>query len=210
VLIAEHLLLLLLEPERGTLIVRRDATDRDHLAATAMLLDLAEQRVIVHRNGHIASEPRFGTGHPLLATAAEALAAAGPGLPIASALDLIETRIPCVARGLLDGLYRRDILHRERRPGWWPWAEWRYPLRSSQARNETVAMLRGHARSPMRTLGLLLLVDCAGRLPDFLDAKAHARATASLLALGRRDSHDASSDDADALLVSLRSTLLDG
>lgn len=206
-LIAEHLLLLLLEPERGELVVHRDATDADHLAAAAVLLDLAEQRVIVHRAGHIASQPRFGAGHPLLATAAEALAAAGPGLPLASALDLIETRARPVARGLLDGLHRRDLLHRERHPQWWPWAAWRYPLRSSQARNETLAMLRDSARAPLRVRGLLLLIDCAGRLPDFLDATAHARATESLLALGRRDRDDAS--DPEALLAALRSTLLD-
>jgi hypothetical protein len=208
VLIAEHLLLLLLEPERGTLVVHRDATDADHLAAAAVLLDLAEQRVIVHRQGHIATQPRFGAGHPLLASAAEALAAAGPGLPLGSALDLIETRARPVARGLLDGLHRRDLLHRERRPPWWPWAEWRYPLRSLQARNETLALLRGGSRPALRTLGLRLLIDCAGRLPDFLDADAHARVTESLLALGRRDRNDAAGEP-EALLAALRSTLLD-
>lgn len=207
-LIAEHLLLLLLEPERGRLVVHRDATDPDHLAAAAVLLDLAEQRVIVHRKGQIVSQPRFGAGHPLLATAAEALAAAGPGLPLASALDLIETRARPVARGLLDGLHRRDLLHRERRPPWWPWADWHYPLRSLQARNEALALLRDGARSPLRALGLPLLIDCAGRLPDFLDAAAHARATESLLALGHRDRNDAAGHP-EALLASLRSTLLD-
>jgi hypothetical protein len=210
VLIAEHLLLLLLDPERGTLVVHRDATDADHLAAAAVLLDLAEQRVIVHRKGHIVSQPRFGAGHPLLASAAETIAAAGPGLPLASALDLIETRARPVACGLLDGLHRRDLLHRERRPPWWPWAEWRYPLRSLQARNEALALLRDDARSPLRVRGLLLLIDCAGRLPDFLDAVAHARATESLLALGRRE-QDARNDATgpEALLAALRSTLLD-
>jgi hypothetical protein len=208
VLIAEHLLLLLLEPERGRLVVRRDATDPDRLAAAAVLLDLAEQRLVVHHDGHIAVEPKFGAGHPLLATAAEALGAAGPGLPLASALDLIETRARPVARALLEGLHRRDLVHRHRRPAWWPWAEWRYPLRSSQARNETLTMLRDRDRSPLRGRGLLLLIDCAGRLPDFLEDAAHARATEALLALGRRDRDDRVAEP-EALLAALRSTLLD-
>ena len=46
-LIAEQLMLLLLDPERGELDVRRDATDPDRLAAAALLLDLAEQRNLV-------------------------------------------------------------------------------------------------------------------------------------------------------------------
>ena len=81
-LIAEQLMLLLLDPERGELDVRHDATDPDRLAAAALLLDLAEQRNLGHRNGHVAFHARFPSGHPLLEAAGEALAAAGPGLPL--------------------------------------------------------------------------------------------------------------------------------
>ncbi|HEY6984661.1 MAG TPA: GPP34 family phosphoprotein [Rhodanobacteraceae bacterium] len=206
-LIAEQLVLLLLDPARGEIDVRHDATDPDRLAAAALLLDLAEQRNLTHRNGHVAFQRRFPSGHPLLNTAGDALASAGPGLPLAAALDLIETRVRSTARTLLEGLHRRDVLHRMRRPAWWPWAAWRYPLRSAQARNEAISVMRnGAARAPLREHGLLLLIDCAGRLPGFLDAAAHARATASLLALGhRREPEDA----ADALLGALRATLLE-
>ncbi len=209
-LIAEQLLLLLLDPERGVLDVRRDATDPDRLATAALLLDLADQRGIGHRNGQIAFLARMPMRHPLLTTAGDALAGAGPGLPIGATLDLIETRTRPVSRTLLDGLHRRDLLHRVRKPAWWPWARWKYPLRSLQARNEALAVLHGSVRrQPLREHGLLLLVDCAGRLPNFLDAAEHARATATLLALGhRRDSLDPS-DASAALLGSLRSSLLD-
>ena len=205
-LIAEQLLLLLLDPERGELDVRRTATDPDRLAAAALLLDLADQRNLSHRNGQVAFQRRFPSGHPLLKAAGEALAAAGPGIPLAAALDLIETRVRPTAGVVLAGLHRRDLLHRMRRPAWWPWAAWRYPLRSAQARNEAIGVLRnGAQRAPLREQGLLLLIDCAGRLPGFLDAAAHARATAALLELGHhRDREDA----ADALLGALRGTLL--
>jgi hypothetical protein len=88
-----------------------------------------------------------------------------------------------------------------------PWAKWRYPLRSLQARNETLAVLReSAARAPLREQGLLILVDCAGRLASFLDAAAHTRATASLLALAHlRESGEANA----SLLGSLRATLLE-
>ena len=205
-LIAEQLMLLLLDPERGELDVRRDATDPDRLAAAAVLLDLAEQRNLGHRNGQVAFHARFPSGHPLLKSVGEAFAAAGPGVPIGAALDLIETRAHPVARTLLDGLHRRDLLHRIRHPAWWPWASWRYPLRSLQARNEALGMLRdGARRAPLRETGLLLLVDSAGRLAHLLDADAHTRATASLLALG----HQAPAGTADSLLGALRSSLLD-
>ena len=208
-LIAEQLMLLLLDPERGELDVRRDATDPDRLAAAAILLDLAENRNLVHRNGQVGFHARFPPGHPLLSVAGDALRAAGPGVPLASALDLVETRTRPVARALLDGLHRRDLLHRLRRPAWWPWAEWKYPLRSSQARNEALAVLRNDTkRTPLRAQGLLLLIDGAGRLANFLDATAHARATTTLLALGHRREGETGSAT-ESLLGALRTTLLD-
>jgi hypothetical protein len=209
VLIAEQLMLLLLDPERGELDVRSDATDPDRLAAAAILLDLAENRNLIHRNGQVAFHARFPPGHPLLFVAGDALRAAGPGLPLASALDLVETRTRPVARALLEGLHRRDLLHRLRRPAWWPWATWKYPLRSSQARNEALAVLRNDTkRTPLRAQGLLLLIDGAGRLANFLDANAHARATTTLLALGHRREGETGSAP-ESLLGALRITLLD-
>ena len=205
-LIAEQLMLLLLDPERGELDVRYDATDPDRLGAAALLLDLADQRNLGHRNGYIAYHPRFPSGHPLLAVAGEGLAAAGPGVPLGAALDLIETRTRPVSRALLEGLHRRDLLHRVR-PAWPPWAKWRYPLRSLQARNEALAILRnGAQRAPLREQGLMILVDCAGRLASFLDAAADTRATASLLALGH---HQEGNNSNASLLASLRATLLE-
>ena len=210
-LIAEQLMLLLLDPERGELDVRHQATDPDRLAAAALLLDLAEQRNLGHRNGHVAFHRRFPTGHPMLTVAGDALAGAGPGLPLGAALDLIETRARPVSRFLLEGLHRRDLLHRLRRPAWWPWAKWMYPLRSARARNEALEMLRnGAQRAPLREQGLLLLVDSAGRLASFLDAAAHTRATATLLGLShRRDAGEHPGDSNEALLGALRATLLD-
>ena len=206
-LIAEQLMLLLLDPERGELDVRRDATDPDRLAAAAVLLDLAEQRSLGYRSGHVAFFSRFPSGHAVLSAAGETLAAAGPGLPLSSALDLIETRIKSISRTLLEGLHRRDLLHRLPRPVWWPWGAPKYPLRSLQARNEAISVLRASTqRSALREGGLLLLIDCAGRLAGFLDAEGHTRATTMLLSLDQRRDRP---DSTDALLGALRTTLLD-
>jgi hypothetical protein len=112
VLIAEQLMLLLLDPEHGELDVRYDATDPDRLGAAALLLDLADQRNLAYRNGYITYHPRYPSGHPLLVTAGEALASAGPGVPLGAALDLIETRTRPIASTVLDGLHRRDLLLR--------------------------------------------------------------------------------------------------
>jgi len=207
VLIAEQLMLLLLDPERGTLVVRRDDTDPDRLASAALLLDLGDQRKLGFHGGHVDLYARFPAGMPILDSVAEVIAGSGPGLPLASALDLIEMRAAPVSRALLDGLHRRDLLHRLREPSWWPWAPLTYPLRSTQARNETIATLRAgvqHA-ARLRGLGLLLLVDCAGRLADFLDGQAHAIATEALLSLGQR--HERASVD-EQFLTALRGVLL--
>ena len=73
------------------------------------------------------------------------------------------------------------------------------------ARAQTAPARTDHRRSRLREEGLLLLVDSAGRLPSFLDAATHARATTTLLALGTPQEHR----DADvALLATLRATLL--
>jgi len=209
-LIAEQLMLLLLDTERGELDVRRDATDPDRLAAAAILLDLAEQRNLSFRSGHVAFLARSSSGHPVVAAVGAVLRAAGPGLPMTSALDLIETRVAKLSRALLEGLHRRDLLHRVRQPAWWPWSPWKYPLRSSQARNEALATLRADrshdARTPLRECGLLLLIDSAGRLSVLLDAVAHTRATTMLLALGQ---HRDRADATDTLLGALRTALLD-
>lgn len=207
-LIAEQLMMLLLDPERGELVVRRDDTDPDRLAAAAVLLDLAEQRMLGYRAGHLGFRSRFPSGHPVLAASSKVLDVIGPGLPIPSALDLIETRVAPLARELLEGLHRRDLLHRVRRPAWWPWARMRYPLRSLQAHNESISAVRAgvHHASKLRGIGVLLLVDCAGRLADFLDAREHADATGVLLALGH---HTARSGSDEAFLGALRAALLD-
>jgi len=206
-LIAEQLMLLLLDAERGQLVVHRDDTDPDRLAAAAVLLDLAEQRTLGYRSGHLMFRSRFPSGHPVLAASSKVLDVIGPGLPLSSALELIETRVAPLSRELLEGLYRRDLLHRVRRPSWAPWARTYYPLRSLQGRNESLSVLQTgvHHASRLRGHGLLLLVDCAGRLVDFLDARAHAEATSILLALGHQQARSGSDE---AFLGALRATLL--
>ena len=65
-LIAEQLMLLCIDPQRGDFEVARAHADINSLAAAALLLDLAEQHRLRFKNGHIAVEASLPTTHPQL------------------------------------------------------------------------------------------------------------------------------------------------
>lgn len=205
-LIAEQLMLVSIEPERGLFESSRSHLDIDTLAAAALILDLAEQKRLRYNAGHVAIETDMPVSHALLAAASQALA--GPALRLEAATELLVSRLAPIARELLDSLFRRDVLHRAR-ASWWPGSGRRYPLRSLQARNEAESQLRAAAmadRPALRGTGLLMLVDLAGRLTDVLDAARHDAAMQRLRGLAGTFGDD--NPDARLLGV-LRRTLLD-
>jgi hypothetical protein len=112
------------------------------------------------------------------------------GLPhatVAEAIVQLERRLSPLPQVLLDGLARRDLLHRIRDWKFWSADATRYPVRSLQARNEAIAMLQ-RASEPndeddFPGMALLLLADVSGVMSLLLDAVHHERATAALLAL---------------------------
>lgn len=203
-LLAERLLLLLLDVRTGTVRTHR-GTDVPTLCAAALLIELAAQRRLAMVAGLLRSEADLPAPDPLLDETRRQLVR-NPLKPGAAIAAVERQTAPLLSR-LLERLHRRDLLHRER--DWRFWRGSRYPLRSHQARNEVIAHLRqaaADAAPPAEALGLLLLADLAGILPNFLAAAHYERATAALLHLDR----GAESDAARTVLAQLRRTLLDG
>lgn len=208
-LIAEQSILLVLEPASGVLTPVRAHIDPDVLAAAALLFDLAEQQRLRYEADHVALKSSLPVSHPLLGQALRVIGTPSHGLRVSAAIDLLATRMAPLARELLDGLVRRDHLHRVRRPAWWPWASIHYPIRSLQARNEAVAALQGAvAAAPpsLRQLGLLVLGEYAGQVAQYVRGEAYDQATRLLMELPLTR-HEATPDR--ALAAGIRHALAD-
>ncbi len=206
-LLAERLVLLLLDPKRGEWRVAPQRTPADELCATALLVQLiAQHRIAVH-GGRLVAVGQLPSSHALL-DGTLAVLAHQPLAPAQAVIQVARHFAPLRVQ-LCEGLFRRDLLHRERDTRFLRRARLRYPLRSLQARNEAIAAVHaaaGTAPAGVIDLGLLLLLDLAGRLADYLDADAHERAVQRLLELG----HAAPRDEALQALVCLRAGLIDG
>lgn len=185
-LIAEQSMLLVLDPASGVLAPVRSHIDPDVLAAGALLLDLAEQQRLRYDADHIALRATLPISHPLLAQALRVLGTPSHGLRVSAAIDLLATRMAPLAREVLDGMVRRDHLHRTRRPAWWPWAPIHYPIRSLQARNEAITALQAAVAAPaptLRQLGLLVVTEYAGQIEQHVHGDAYDHAIRLLLGL---------------------------
>ncbi|MCK9366761.1 MAG: GPP34 family phosphoprotein [Metallibacterium scheffleri] len=203
-LLTERLALLLLDPRRGT-IQAHGALATQTLFAAALLADLTLTGRLQVEDAHWRQDSALPLAHPLLAELQRAL---GMGaLPPQRALRLARRKLPQLRSRLLDGLARRDLLHRVPRIKWLPRAGHRYPLRSQQARDEvTTDLLRAAntSQSPA-DYALLLLADTAGLL-NGLPPAAHGAAYA---ALGVLDSSGANLAPEMRALALLRRVLLD-
>lgn len=203
-LLAEQLMLLLLDVRAGT-VRTHHGIEASTLCAAALLIELAAQRRLALAGGLLRGESELPATDPLLDQVRRMLAR-HPLAPDA-AIGAIERHTAPLPQHLLDRLYRRDFLHRER--GWRFWRAPRYPLRSHQARNEAVDHLRQSATNPTASadaVGLLLLADVAGVLAMFLPAVEYEQASAALFHLER----SAQNDTARSVLVQVRRSLIDG
>lgn len=206
-LIAEQLMLLCINAERGDFETTRSHADINALAAAALILDLAEQRRLRYKRGHVAIEAMLPTTHPQVAAAAHVLAGPVNGLPISAAIELLVARLNPISVHLLESLFRRDVLHRVR-ASWLPWSALHFPLRSLQARNEAIAQLNRDSTqgvSVLRGLGLLVLTDMAGQLSTSLSGESHEIAAQRLLHLSREDSKQSPDHE---MLIEMRRCLL--
>ena len=184
-LIAERFVLLALDPVSGSLRLPHPDTDPDLLCAAGLLIDLLLQRRLrASAPDCLYVDTSLPSNHSLLTSAADAVAAASKP-DAASAILQVRRRQNHLTRDLLEGLYRRDFLHRVRDWRFWRADSLRFPLRSAQARNDAANSLQ-HAcdnSADMAGLGLLLLADVAGVMTMHLDARHHERANRILLSL---------------------------
>lgn len=205
-LIAEQFFLIACNPQRGLPEWPRQQ-HAGQLAAAALLLELAMQSHLRLDGNRLKAETDLPLGHPLLTGALHLLHA--QDLTAVRALRAITQGLDPLVPQILDGLFRRDLMHRIQTRRWWLLGRRvRYPLRSVQARNQALERLRAAAKSgpdDMAGLALLLLADQSGLLPLHLDAHEHERAAQHLLAL---NAVDARAPEAISLYAEIRSALL--
>jgi len=205
-LIAEHFFLIACDPRAGLPTWPRRTQGAPQLASAALLLDLATQRRLKMHNALVHGDTRVPLNHPLLAEALHAIV--HHPVTVVGALEAISRRLNPLVEKVLDGLFRRDLVHRNESRRWLLLRRVRYPLRSMQARNEAILSLRHavHVEDDLHGLALLLLSDLSGLLPELLDAREHELATRRLLALNSNTNQ--STDDTLTILANVRAALL--
>ena len=181
-LIAERLLLIACEPLTGETLWPRAQPSPSLVVAGAVASELLTQGRLALRNGVFRADTRIPTGHPLLNTALNSIG--HQDVDAASLLRAIAHRMDPIVTRILDGLYRRDILHRVSQRNWLLRRKLFYPVRSMQARNEAVDALRTASHNAeLNGLAFLFLADVSGLLAASLRAQDHAPAEQRILAL---------------------------
>lgn len=202
-LIAEHFLLITIDPTTGLPAWPRRSQRAEPLVAAALLLELAALRRLSLREARLHADATLPLSNQLLNEALHEVALR----PVSarSALRQVERRLGRVTQKLMESLFQRDILHRT--ANWLPWRRVRYPLRSAQARNEAILHLQRAASESddLHGLALLMLVDVTGLLPAHFKAREHEAAMHRLLALGPID---AQRDEPRKVLAAVRAALL--
>jgi hypothetical protein len=172
-LIVEDFLLIMLDPQSG--LPLRANRDTQRTGAAALLLDLAEQRRLHVCDTGFQADASLPVTHPLLDQATQVLDTQAMSAP--EALNILARKLSRIPERVLDGMVRRDILHRVGRRRWFGLRRWCYPLRSMQARNEALERLCHAAKgTDTRGLALLLLLDTDGLLPLLLNTQEQASA----------------------------------
>lgn len=203
-LITEYFFLIACDPHSGQLAWPRQEQNANQLAAAALALDLATAERLQWSAGRLHADAGFPLNNPLLTDAMRLLAARD--FAVGEALSVLSRQMAPLPQRVLDGLFRRDLVHRLESRDWLLRKRVRYPLRSVQARNEALHQLQNaaHADEP-HGLALLMLADLSGLLAAHLPARDHELAMQRLLALNA-ESPDAA--PARRVLAAIRAQLL--
>ena len=203
-LIAERLLLIARDPATGDALWPREQPSPDLLVAGAIAAELVTQGHLPLHGGLFYADTQIPTGHPLLKEALQDLRT--EKLDAAHLLRTIANRMDPLAKRLLDGLFRRDLLHRTVERDWLLRKKVRYPVRSMQARNEAVEALAMAAQgNDLSGLALLFLADVSGLLSVSVRATDLAHAKQRVHVLNNVTSH---SDQQLRGMANIRSALL--
>jgi hypothetical protein len=156
-IIAEQLVLLALDPERGTFARGIDGRAVSRGACACLLAELVLSRRVARRGRGIARLDNLPVFNPLLDAAGKALPAAEVSVP--DALARIAGVAGSINRRLLDGLVSRDVLHRSRALLVFS----RHPVRSMQALREVFDRLYEVVRAEEPSSAALALAVVADR-----------------------------------------------
>ena len=105
-LIIEHFLLIVCDPNAGLPALPATAPPLGRLATAALILELAQQHRVELRDALLCADASMPLSHTLLTDALHALAA--HRLPVRSALELIERKLDPLVTHVLDGMARRE------------------------------------------------------------------------------------------------------
>jgi hypothetical protein len=182
-LIAERLLLIACDPVSGEPLWPREQPHPELITAGAIAAELITQRRLALKDGLFSADRQVPLVHPLLKTTLQSLhndPFDGIGL-----LRAITNRMGPLRHRILDGLFRRDILHRVAKRDFLLRQKVRYPVRSMQARNEAIEALQAAPPNErdVNGLALLFLTEAAGLLSVSLKAKDHEAASRRILVL---------------------------
>jgi hypothetical protein len=203
-LIAERLLLIARDPVTGDALWPREQPSPDLIAAGAIAAELVTQGHLPLHDGLFSADTLIPTGHPLLKEALQDLRS--ERFDAGQLLRLIANRMDPLAKRLLDGLFRRDILHRAVERDWLLRKKIRYPVRSMQARNEAVERLATAANAnDLSGLALLFLAEVSGLLSISMRSQDLELAKRRVQTLNNVTSH---SDQQLRGLANIRSALL--
>ena len=188
-LIAERLLLIACDPASGEALWARDQPHPDVITAGAIAAELVTQGRLTLKDGLFIADRQIPTGHPLLKSALQSLD--DEHLDGLSLLRALANRLHPLRNRILEGLFRRDILHRVAKRDFLLRQKVRYPVRSMQARNEAVEALHTatHGNQDLNGLALLFLTEAAGLLEITLKAQEHEQAQKRILVLNDVTSH---------------------
>ncbi len=177
------MLLIACDPATGEFVWPRAQPSPPLVIAAAVACELVTQGRLVLRDGLFRTDTMIPTSHPLLNSTLQHLSH-GRFDPTALLRAIANRMDPLITR-ILDGLFRRDILHRTSKRDWLLRRQFRYHVRSMQARNEAVDALHGAAAGgeDLNALSLLLLAEASGLLEVTLKAQEIPGARKRILTL---------------------------
>jgi hypothetical protein len=182
-LIAEQLLLIACEPVSGEPLWPREQPSPDIITAGAVAAELVTQRRLSLKDGLFTADRQIPLMHPLLKSALQSLP--DDRFDAKGLLRTLASRMSPIRNRILDGLFRRDILHRVTQRKFVVLKKMLYPIRSMQARNEAIEAMHVAPANPsdVNGLALLFLVEAAGLLTVSMKAQDHENAHKRILVL---------------------------
>ncbi len=181
-LIAERMLLIARDPLTGESIWPREQPSPELIVAGAIAAELVTQGRLPLRSGLFKPDAQIPTSHPLLNATLQVLK--NHTYDGGALLKAVANKMDPLSKRLLDGLVRRDVLHRAIKRDWMLRKRISYPVRSMQARNEGIEALRSAAHNnDLNGLAMLFLTEVSGLLPAMLRAQDHEAAEERILTL---------------------------